>query len=134
MGPSRMWSYGIWIYIYLCNQCRFSVFDSSLMLIRVSDCCLTPKEQLSSYMMAKTCCIQWNDNDDVCFVLDQQVANTNFIVWFNLIAAGIHNLPHSRWVCYPLHHRCGWYFYAENYQHLSTLTLIFYSVNHSSLY
>ena len=35
----------------------------------VSDCCLTPNEQLSSYynyIMAKTSYIQWNDNDVLC--------------------------------------------------------------------
>ena len=37
----------------------------------VSYCCLTPYEQLYSYIMMSTCYIQWND-DDVNFVKHQQ--------------------------------------------------------------
>ena len=36
----------------------------------MSDCCLTPNEQLCIYIMAKTSYIQWNV-DDVRFVLDK---------------------------------------------------------------
>jgi len=36
----------------------------------VSDYCLMPTQQFSSYIMGRTSYIQWND-DDVCFVLDQ---------------------------------------------------------------
>jgi hypothetical protein len=36
-----------------------------------SDCCLTPNEQMFSYIMTRTSYIQWNDTD-VRFVLDQQ--------------------------------------------------------------
>jgi len=36
---------------------------------RVSDCCLTPKEQFLSYIMVRTYYIRWNDNE-VSFVLD----------------------------------------------------------------
>jgi hypothetical protein len=31
----------------------------------------TPNEQFVRYIMTKTSYIQWNDEDDVCFVLDQ---------------------------------------------------------------
>ena len=36
----------------------------------VIDCCLTPNEQLISYIMARTSYLRWDDHD-VCFVLDQ---------------------------------------------------------------
>jgi hypothetical protein len=32
----------------------------------VSDCCLTPNEQLFNYIMVSTCYIQWNDNGVLC--------------------------------------------------------------------
>jgi len=36
----------------------------------LSDCCLTPNEQLLCYIMARTSYISWHD-DDMDFVLDQ---------------------------------------------------------------
>jgi len=39
--------------------------------ITVSDCCLTPNEQLFSYIMDRTS-YMWQDVNDVLFVLDQQ--------------------------------------------------------------
>ena len=32
---------------------------------------LTPKVQVSSYIMEKTLYIQWNENNDICYLLDQ---------------------------------------------------------------
>ena len=29
-------------------------------------------------------------------------------LWFDPIRARNHDIPHSRWTCYPLHHWCGW--------------------------
>jgi hypothetical protein len=37
---------------------------------RISDCILTPHEQLFSYIMARTSYIRWNDDYDR-FILDQ---------------------------------------------------------------
>jgi hypothetical protein len=37
---------------------------------RVSDCCLTPTQQFCSYIMARTCYFQ-RDDDEFHFVLDQ---------------------------------------------------------------
>jgi len=38
----------------------------------VNDYCLTENENLFSYIMKRTSYIQWDDDDDVSFVLDQQ--------------------------------------------------------------
>jgi hypothetical protein len=43
-----------------------------LVLSVVDRGCLMPNEQFFSYIMARTSYIQWNYDDDVCFVLDQQ--------------------------------------------------------------
>jgi hypothetical protein len=53
--------------IYTSSRCVVSLF---LISFWVSNCCLKQNEQFFRYFMARTCYIQYEDNN-VCFVLDQ---------------------------------------------------------------
>jgi hypothetical protein len=61
----------------------------------LSDYCLTPNEQFSSYFMARTSYFEWND-DEIRFLLDQHTELDLYSAsWLKQQSAGRHVIPNS---------------------------------------
>jgi hypothetical protein len=66
----------------------------------VSDYCLSPNEQMFSYIMARTSYIQWNDGE-FRFVLDQQQLDFYSASSLKQHSAGRHVVPFGHIVLIP---------------------------------
>ena len=90
------WLSNTYLYYYVCKVYDWIISILCRFRQQVDDCCLTPRDQIVGYIMARTKYIQWN-GDDVSFVLDQHA-----LVWPD---RGSHpQTITSRWARQQLNH------------------------------